>query len=335
MSSESKSDCSNSSGSEKDHDIIKDSSDLCNSSDGSDHSIQVKFREHKTLQMIRKNAAIIILFVSVLCIALGVTLGFLIQHADISSLKLHLENTSTSLYHELQDIKLELLELRNKPECNTTSACLPSTQDSLMDLRMQIDEISNTQTDMMTQLNNVQLSLSNLDDQIGVLQVDTRRNVSRLDTEQIKHWDFLINISEHLNNLSTTQDEHGDQLSTLRSRVSSFSTQLNDVAGQITSLNSSVKAHEDNILSLQLNFTTLTTQVTGIISRQSSTVQQRFSDLEDSINSLQAIDYGTSIELNALKRQVDRLEDRLRQNYATIPHPAGLVIALSLLLPVF
>ena len=67
--------------------------------------------------------------------------------------------------------------------------------------------------EMKRQLNNVWSSLSDLDDQISTLKVDTDKNISRLDAEQLKHWNFLESISEHLNNLSLTRDEHGDQLS--------------------------------------------------------------------------------------------------------------------------
>lgn len=345
MFSESESDGSKSSGSKKD-DEDKKASDFCNSSVGSDHSIQVKFRHcwHRTWLMIRKSSVIIFLILCVFCIALGVinSIGFSIQGAELSNLKQRVENTSVSR-SLLQDInlKLKLLELHNKQSNATcSSTCPPLIEtDSLMDLSMQIDEISTTQAEIKWQLNNVQSSLSNLDNQISVLQVDASKNISRLDAEQIKHWNLLENISEHLDNLSMTRDEHGDQLSSLRSSVSNFSIQLNSVDGRVTSLNSSMKSYKNGLLSLQSNFTTLTTQLTetnNVVSRQSATVQQRLSDLDDIVNSLQVRDDGTSIEFNALKKRVDQLEKRLRQNGAIITsHPTGLVIALSLLLQVF
>ena len=114
--------------------------------------------------------------------------------------------------------------------------------------------------------------------------------------------------------------------------MSNFSTQLNSVDGHVTSLNSSLKSYKNGLLSLQSNFTTLATDINNVVSRQSATVRQRLSDLDDSIISLQTTDDETSIKLNTLKIQADQLKERLRQNGATISHPTGVVMALSLLL---
>ena len=62
-----------------------------------------------------------------------------------------------------------------------------------------------------------------------------------------------------------------------------------------------------------------------ILYKQSTTVQQKFSNLDDKINSIQTTARRTSDELNALKKEV---ETRLRRNYATISYPAVPVIAL-------
>ena len=191
---------------------------------------------------------------------------------------------------------------------------------SCIDLQLQLDVLITTQRELQNQLGLLTI-------QVNALQIQTQANVSRLDNKLSDTSEQFANISEQFQSLQSSlapYQEVDDHLSSFNSSLSNLSVQFTTFAtnfdSQLSSLNSSHKSQASELQSLQSDLSTLTFRVSDIPQEISNSFEQRFSDVDIRIISIEFTANRALRKADANEDKLDNLEDRVNGATRIIPY---------------
>ena len=205
--------------------------------------------------------------------------------------------------------------------CNMTAL---SPNEDVLDnnshIIVQLDGIVNS-------LNDFQNQLGLLTIQVNALQIQTRANVSHLENTLSDTSEQIANISVQFQSLQSSlapYQEVDDHLSSFNSSLSNLSVQFTTFAtnfnSQLSSLNSSHKSQASELQSLQSDLSTLTSRVSDIPQEISNSFEQRFSDVDSQIISIEFTANRALRKADANEDKLDNLEDRVNGATRIIPY---------------
>ena len=277
-------------------------------------------------------ACLFITFALVVGTILGMTIGFVVQQDQISNLKQQSTAQNKSHSERIDDLEsqLFLLQLHESKHCNST---VHSDSSGYYDreLRMKLENIAAAQTDIWNQLNVTQATLSNLGQQIIVVQQQAQENISRIENKIFGLDELVSNMSEQINHLFLMRDDHGDQLSQINSNMSSIFTQLTHFNGSVNNLASGLETQRTETASISGRLSTLDSYMHEINRRNTmkdEQLEQNISENKQRINGIQSDSVSVSYQITTINERLDSLES---SSAAAAFHPHLLCSAVTLI----
>ena len=272
---------------------------------------------------------VIFLVVFALGVISGMIVGFGVQQHQISKLEHQLTAQNKSLSERIDDLQSQFL-LHDCKHCNSTAYSDSCSYDD-QDLRMKLDKIAAAQTDIWSQLNSTQVTLSNHGQQIIVVQQQAQENISRIENKILGLDVLVTNMSEQINHLFLMRDDHSDQLNQINSNISSIFTQLTHFNGSVNNLASRLETQRSETASLSGRLSTLDLHVDDIDRRDTTKdaqLEHEISQNEQRINGIQSDSARVSNQITSIKRRLDSLES---SSAAAAFHPHILCSTVTLI----